>query len=90
MNSDSFFDNDFFQENKAILTILTTVSLAFLTIYWLYRGLKPEESFQDQNNQNRNIQNNNLFNNANNNMNQTNIKSFSFISKPIEISCEFS
>ena len=52
MNSDSIFDFDFLQENKAILTILTTVSLAFLTMYWLYRGLKPEENPQSQANTN--------------------------------------
>jgi len=52
MNSDSIFDCDFLQENKAILTILTTVSLAFLTMYWLYRGLKPEENPQSQANTN--------------------------------------
>jgi len=52
MNSDSIFDFDFLQENKAILTILSTVSLAFLTMYWLYRGLKPEENPQSQANTN--------------------------------------
>ena len=52
MNSDSIFDFDFLQENKAILTILTTVSLAFLTMYWLYRGLKPEENPESQANTN--------------------------------------
>jgi len=75
MNSDSFFDSDFLQENKAILTILTTVSLAFFTIYWLYRGLKPEEYIPNQNSQNRNLQNNiqNNFNYVNNYINQNNL-----------------
>jgi hypothetical protein len=67
MNSDSIFDSDFLQENKAIITILTTVSLAFLTIYWLYRGLKPEENPQAQANTNSILINfpnvvNNIFN----------------------------
>lgn len=62
MNSDSFLDSDFFQDNKAIITILTTVSLAFLTIYWLYRGLKPEEA-------NPNINDTNFVYNQNNDLN---------------------
>jgi len=72
MNSDSFFDSDLIQENKAIITILTTVSLAFFTIYWLYRGLKPEENLRMQTSNNQNFENN-LNNIANNNINQTNI-----------------
>lgn len=66
MNSDSFFDSDFFQENRAILTILSTVSLAFFTIYWLYRGLKPEENQQSNANLNRNSINVNISNNISN------------------------
>jgi len=65
MNSDSFFDTDFFQDNKAIITILTTVSLAFFTIYWLYKGLKPEDNSLSQNSQNRNLEFNNLLDNNN-------------------------
>lgn len=73
MNSDSFFDSDFFQENKAIITILTTVSLAFFTIYWLYRGLKPEEHPQAQPNHNRDLIN--MPNVGNNNLTQSNLAS---------------
>lgn len=72
MNSDSFLDSDFFQDNKAIITILTTVSLAFFTIYWLYRGLKPEENISNQSSQNRNLQNN-IQNYMNNNINSNNL-----------------
>lgn len=74
MNSDSFFDSDFFQENKAILTILTTVSLAFFTIYWLYRGLKPDENLNSLANSNTNLINlPNIGNNNNNNSAQNNL-----------------
>ncbi len=85
MNSDSLFDSDFFQENKEILTILTTVSLAFFTIYWLFRGLKPEENLQTQANFNRNLINlpNESYNNnlAQNNLTniQYNISSVPFV-----------
>lgn len=54
MNSDSFFENEFFREHKGLITVLTTVSLAFFTIFWLYRGLKSNEEGQN----NQNIQNN--------------------------------
>lgn len=42
MNSDSFFDTEFFHEHKGLITTIFTVSLAFLTIFWLYKGLKSE------------------------------------------------
>lgn len=43
MNSDSIFEHEFFQKHKGIISLLLTVSLAFLAIYWLYRNLKPND-----------------------------------------------
>jgi len=43
MNSDSFFESEFFNENKRILTICITVSLAMVTIIYLYFNLKSDE-----------------------------------------------
>jgi hypothetical protein len=40
MNTDSFFDEDFFLEHKGLITTIATVSLAFFTIFWLYKNLK--------------------------------------------------
>ena len=50
MNSDSFFESDFFIEHKGLITVLTTVSLAFFTIFWLYKGLKQNERTENENN----------------------------------------
>lgn len=43
MNSDSFFESEFFNENKRILTICITVGLAMVTIIYLYFNLKSDE-----------------------------------------------
>jgi hypothetical protein len=43
MNTDSFFESEFFNENKRILTICITVSLAMVTIIYLYFNLKSDE-----------------------------------------------
>jgi hypothetical protein len=43
MNSDSIFENEFFQKHQGIFTLLTTFSLAFIVIFWLYRGLKSND-----------------------------------------------
>jgi hypothetical protein len=40
MNSDSFFESEFIQEHKGLIAVFITASLAFLTIFWLYKGLK--------------------------------------------------
>ncbi len=48
-NSDSFFESEFFNKHRGLITVLTTVSFAFLTIYILYRGLKPDEAQQPNN-----------------------------------------
>lgn len=75
MNSDSYFDSDFFQDNKGLITILSTVILAFLTIYWLYRNLKPEEqNNSNQINLNNTINNNNQINPLQNNLNNRPVK----------------
>ena len=47
MNSDSLFDTPFVKENKGLITLFVTISLAFLTIYYLYNRL------QTPNNNNR-------------------------------------
>ena len=70
MNSDSYFESDFIQDNKGLITILSTVILAFLTIYWLYRNLKPEEQNNfNQINFNNTGNSNNLTNPLQNNLN---------------------
>jgi len=43
MNSDSIFENEFFQKHQGIFTLLSTVSLSFFVIFWLYRGLKSND-----------------------------------------------
>ena len=43
MNSDSFFESEFFNENKRIITICMTISLAMVTIIYLYFNLKSDE-----------------------------------------------
>jgi hypothetical protein len=44
MNSDSFFDRPFIKENKGLITLFVTMSLAFLTIYYLYNKLQTPSS----------------------------------------------
>ena len=58
MNTDSFFESEFFIEHKGLITVLSTVSLAFFTIFWLFRSLK-----QNERNQNGIENNNSLVNN---------------------------
>jgi len=40
MNSDSFIDLPFFQENKGLITLFFTISFAFITIFYLYTKLQ--------------------------------------------------
>ena len=42
MNSDSILESEFLHEHKSLITLFITVSLAFLTIFWLYKGLKSD------------------------------------------------
>ena len=44
MNSDNIFDSDFFQENKGFIIVIITICLAFITIFWLYKGLTNQNS----------------------------------------------
>jgi hypothetical protein len=70
MNNDSIFESEFFIENKGYIIVFTTVTLAFATIWWLYRGLKTTNNTQNSNNQNnQNNQLNDLTNINNFNMN---------------------
>jgi len=62
MNSDSFFENEFFNVHKGIITVICTVTLAFISIFYLFKGLPTTE------NQNRSETTNNL-----NNLNTQNI-----------------
>lgn len=84
MNSDSYFDSDFFQENKTLITIGTTLSLVFFSIYYIYKSLNLNDSDNIQENQGLNqqnsINNNNTLNNpitTNNNNNQINLPKIS-------------
>jgi hypothetical protein len=72
MNSDSFFESEFFQQHKGLMTLFITVTLAFVTIYWLYRGLKSDGNLNQNNPNNQNL-NNALNNTATNNYNSTQI-----------------
>jgi hypothetical protein len=40
MNSDSIFETPLFKENKGLITLFVTITLAFLTIYYLYNRLQ--------------------------------------------------
>ena len=44
MNSDSIFENEFYQKHRGILTIFTTITVAFIAIYWLYGQLQSSNS----------------------------------------------
>jgi hypothetical protein len=48
MNTDSFFDDDFFREHKGLITTIATVSLAFFTIFWLYKNLKSNTQLSQE------------------------------------------
>jgi hypothetical protein len=48
MNTDSFFDDDFFREHKGLITTIATVSLAFFTIFWLYKNLKSNTQLTEE------------------------------------------
>ena len=50
MNSDNILESEFFNEHKGFFTVIITISLAFLTIFWLYKGLTTQGSSQDQQN----------------------------------------
>jgi hypothetical protein len=67
MNSDSLFESEFFYENKGLITICITVSLAMITIIYLYFNLKSNEAPRNT----TNIQNNNSHNQANSQNNQS-------------------
>jgi hypothetical protein len=44
MNSDSLFDTPFVKENKGLISLFVTISLAFLTIYFLYNRLQTHST----------------------------------------------
>jgi hypothetical protein len=53
MNSDSIFETPLIKENKGLITLFITITLAFLTIYYLYNKLQipsttraPEQPIQ--------------------------------------------
>ena len=60
MNSDSIFENEFYQKHKGILTIFTTITLAFIAIYWLYGRLQSTNSGNMTQNTRQNITNVNV------------------------------
>jgi hypothetical protein len=68
MNSDSFFENEFFNVHKGIITVICTVTLAFISIFYLFKGLPTTE------NQNRSESTNNLNNLNNQNVGITKIQ----------------
>ena len=75
MNNDSFFESEFFVENKGLITVFTSVSLAFITIFWLYKGLKNNNPNNNNiNNQNLNSLNNSTVTNLNNQIPQKIVK----------------
>jgi hypothetical protein len=44
MNSDSIFDTPIIKENKGLITLFVTMTLSFLTIYYLYNKLQAPRS----------------------------------------------
>jgi hypothetical protein len=60
MNSDSIFENEFYQKHKGILTIFTTITLAFIAIYWLYGRLQSSNGSNLTTNTRLNITNPNI------------------------------
>jgi hypothetical protein len=46
MNSDNIFESDFLQENKGIIVVIATITLAFMTIFWLFKGLTNQPTNQ--------------------------------------------
>ena len=75
MNSDSYFDSDFFHENKSLITIVCTLSLVIISFYYIYKSLNLNESEGVENNNEINQENGNPINNNRNsqaNMNTLN------------------
>jgi hypothetical protein len=49
MNSDSYFDSDFFNENKTMITIVTSLSIVFISFYYIYKSLNLNEGAENNN-----------------------------------------